>query len=125
MTQDATPQTDPARAAAVFFDGGCPVCRAEISAYRRMQGAGSVDWRDVNTAELPPGLDRELALARFHVARADGALVSGFRAFMAVWRVHPRLRLAAMVLDYPPFAWIGEAAYRVFLAVRPLWRRRR
>lgn len=123
MKQDAIPAADPASAAAVFYDGGCPVCRAEISAYQRMRGGERVDWRDVNTAPLPEGLDRETALARFHVARADGRIVSGFRAFLAVWRVHPRLRTVARVLDRAPFTWIGEGAYRVFLAVRPLWRR--
>lgn len=123
MTQEAIPPADPARAAAVFYDGACPVCRAEIAAYRRMRGADGVDWRDVNTAPLPEGLDRDAALARFHVARADGRLVSGFRAFLAVWRVHPRLGMVARLLDRAPFTWIGEGAYRLFLAVRPLWRR--
>lgn len=114
---------DPARAAAVYYDGDCPVCRAEIATYRRMRGADRVDWRDVNSAPLPEGLERETALARFHVTRTDGQVVSGFRAFLAVWRVHPRLRLVAVALDRAPFTWIGEGAYRLFLAVRPLWRR--
>jgi predicted DCC family thiol-disulfide oxidoreductase YuxK len=116
--------TDPARAATVFYDGGCPLCRAEIATYRQMQGGDSIDWQDVANGPPPPEIGREAALARFHARRADGRLVSGFRAFLAVWRANPRLAPAARLLDRAPFAWIGEGAYRVFLQVRPLWRRR-
>jgi predicted DCC family thiol-disulfide oxidoreductase YuxK len=124
MTQHATDlAADPARAAAVFYDGACPLCSAEIATYRQMRGGDSIDWQDVANGPPPDGLDRETALARFHARRADGELVSGFRAFLAVWRVHPRLAPLARLLDRPPFTWFGEAAYRIFLKVRPLWRR--
>ena len=123
MTEHPRNTADPARASAVFFDGGCPMCRAEIATYQKMTGADSIDWQDVANGPAPPEIGREAALARFHVRRADGTLVSGFRAFLAVWRVHPRLAPLARLLDRPPFTWVGEGAYRLFLAVRPLWRR--
>lgn len=122
MTDAASPR-DPARAAEAFYDGGCPLCRAEIAQYRRMAGGETVDWRDVSAAEPPDGLSRAAALARFHVRREDGGLVSGFRAFLAIWRANPRLAPLARFLDRAPFTWAGEAAYRLFLRVRPLWRR--
>jgi predicted DCC family thiol-disulfide oxidoreductase YuxK len=125
MTDDAAAlNRDPAAAAEAFFDGACPLCRAEIAQYRRMRGAETVAWRDAAAGEAPPEIGRAAALARFHVRRADGALVSGFRAFLAIWRVNPRLAPLARLLDRPPFTWAGEAAYRLFLRVRPLWRRR-
>lgn len=114
---------DPARAVEVFYDGGCPLCRAEIAAYRRMPGGETIGWRDVAAGDAPPGLSREAALARFHARAADGALVSGFRAFLAVWRANPRLAPVARVLSVPPIPWLGEGAYRLFLLIRPLWRR--
>lgn len=113
---------DPARAAEVFFDGACPLCRAEIAAYRGMAGGETIAWRDAARGEAPPEIGPEAALARFHARRADGQLVSGFRAFLAVWRTNPRLAFAARVLDRAPFTWVGEGAYRLFLVVRPLWR---
>ena len=115
--------TDPARAAAVFYDGGCPLCRAEIATYRQMKGGDSIDWQDVANGPPPPEIGREAALARFHARRADGTLVSGFRAFLAVWRANPRLAPVAKLLDRAPFTWVGEGGYRLFLKVRPLWRR--
>jgi predicted DCC family thiol-disulfide oxidoreductase YuxK len=125
MTDAARPTQDPAAAAEVFFDGACPLCRAEIAQYRRMRGGDAVAWRDASGGEAPPEIGRDAALARFHVRRADGSLVSGFRAFLAVWRVNPRLAPLARLLDRPPFTWAGEAAYRGFLLLRPLWRRPR
>ncbi|SEA95228.1 thiol-disulfide oxidoreductase DCC family protein [Rubrimonas cliftonensis] len=123
MEQDRATPNDPAAAAEVFYDGGCPLCRAEIAQYRRMRGAETIGWRDVSAGEAPAEITPELALARFHARRGDGELVSGFRAFLAVWRANPRLAPAARLLDRAPFTWAGEAAYRLFLRVRPLWRR--
>lgn len=118
---------DPAHHAAtaieVFYDGACPICRAEIAQYRRMRGAEAAQWRDVAAGDAPPEIDAGTALARFHVRRADGQLVSGFRAFLAVWRLNPRLASLARLLDRRPFTWVGEVCYRGFLLVRPLWRR--
>lgn len=124
MTHDAAAlNSDPAAAAEVFYDGACPLCRAEIAQYRRMRGGEAIAWRDAAAGDSPPEIGREAALARFHVRRADGTLVSGFRAFLAVWRGNPRLAPLARLLDRAPFTWAGEGAYRLFLRVRPLWRR--
>jgi predicted DCC family thiol-disulfide oxidoreductase YuxK len=97
MTHDA------AAAAEIYYDGACPVCRAEIAQYRRMRGADAADWRDVTTGAAPPEIGSAAVLARFHVRRRDGALVSGFRAFLAVWRLNPLLAPAARLLDRAPF----------------------
>ncbi len=123
MTNTAHEPTDPACAVEAYYDGGCPLCRAEIETYRGMRGGDAVAWRDVTSGAAPPEIDAETALARFHARRADGALVSGFRAFLAIWRVNPRLAPFARLLDRRPFTWAGEGAYRLFLAIRPLWRR--
>jgi predicted DCC family thiol-disulfide oxidoreductase YuxK len=123
LTANPDPASDPAAAAELFYDGACPLCKAEIGAYRAMEGAGRIAFRDASAGEAPPELKAEAALARFHARRADGALVSGFRAFLAVWRVNPRLAPLARALDRPPFTWAGEGAYRLFLRLRPLWRR--
>ncbi|MFO7853791.1 MAG: DUF393 domain-containing protein [Paracoccaceae bacterium] len=124
---DASAETrpaDPAAATEVFYDGACPLCRREISTYRRLEGMDRVQWRDVSDADFDvPDLDRDAALARFHARRADGALVSGAAAFLAVWRRNPRLAPLARLLDRTPLRQGLEFAYRVFLRVRPLWRR--
>lgn len=118
---DAPP--DAAAAAEVFYDGACPLCRREIAAYRGMAGMEAVAWRDLTAAgAAPPDLDREAALARFHVRRADGTLVSGARAFLAVWRRSPRLAPLARALDRRPFVALLDVGYAGFLRLRRLWR---
>ncbi len=122
MTDDRDP--DPLAATVAYFDGGCPVCRREVAAYRRMPGTAAIAWADAADPRTPlPGIERSAALARFHVRRADGRVASGAAAFLAVWRRNPRLRRLAVCLDRPPFRAGLELAYRAFLRLRRIWRR--
>lgn len=105
----------------VYFDGACPLCRAEIGHYRAQDGAENLCFVDVSRPEcvLPGGLDRGQAMVRFHVRDADGAIVSGAAAFVSVWRALPRWRWAARVASLPGITPALELGYRLFLPVRP------
>lgn len=112
----------------LYFDGGCPVCAREIAMYRRQPGADGVCWVDVSrcgSPELGPDLTREAAMARLHLRRPDGQLVSGAAAFTQLWRTLPRWAWLGRLLGSGPGLWLLEAGYRGFLRVRPLWRSRR
>ncbi len=109
----------------VFYDGGCPVCSREVQFYQGRDGAASFAWVDVARADdaaLGRGLSREAALARMHVRRADGTLVSGAAAFAEIWRGMPGLRWLGRLLAIPPFGALAELCYRLFLRARKLWR---
>jgi predicted DCC family thiol-disulfide oxidoreductase YuxK len=106
----------------VFHDGACPLCRREIGWYRRRRNDGRIDWLDISHCEddaLPEGFDRPTLLARFHVALADGRIVSGPPAFAALWERYPGLRWLARLTRVPPMPLLMEAGYRVFLRLRP------
>jgi predicted DCC family thiol-disulfide oxidoreductase YuxK len=110
----------------VYFDGGCPLCRAEIAAYRRLEGADQLRWLDLQTcttAELGDDLDRQAALKRMHVRRADGRLIDGAAAFVEIWSVLPGWARLARLARLPGVVSVMELGYRVFLVIRPLWRR--
>ena len=110
----------------VYFDGGCPVCRAEISSYQGSPGGDGICWLDVTKVsadELGPGLVPEAAIARFHVRRPDGELVSGAAAFVEVWKQLPKWRWLATMAQFPGAIRLMEYAYRLFLEIRPLWRK--
>ena len=106
----------------VFYDGACPLCRREIDFYRRRRGADVVEWCDVSQTKrtsVAPGLDRDAALARFHVQRRDGSLVSGGDAFRALWMALPVFRPFARVLGLPGLRTLVNVAYDRFLSLRP------
>jgi predicted DCC family thiol-disulfide oxidoreductase YuxK len=110
----------------VYYDGACPVCSREIAVYRRQVGAEQCVWVDASScpdAALGSGLSRRSALARFHVRRADGVLVDGMRGFAVLWRALPRFAWAGRIASIGPFPLLLDAAYRVFLRIRPLWQR--
>lgn len=106
----------------VYFDGACPLCRAEIGLYRKGDSACALRMVDVSQPDpaLPQGLDRGRAMARFHVRTADGRLLSGAAAFVEVWRQLPRWRWAARVASLPGVVPVLEIGYRLFLPVRPM-----
>lgn len=115
----------PPSALCVYYDGGCPLCRAEIAAYQRTEGGDALRWVDAHGCapdELGPGLQRPAALGRLHVRRADGQLLHGAAAFAEIWAALPRWRWLSRLARLPGAMPLLEAGYRVFLRVRPLWR---
>ena len=89
----------------VLYDGACPLCRREIGIYRGLKPLRSdspVCFADVSDAALPlpPGTTREQLLARFHVRGRDGELLSGARAFLALWAALPGWRWLARLRRY-------------------------
>ena len=108
--------------ATVYFDGGCPLCTLEIEHYASQPGSEQLDFVDVSDqeVELAPDLSLLAARKRFHVRLADGTLVSGARAFVAIWNVLPGWYWAARMARIPGGKSILEGAYRLFLPVRPM-----
>ena len=105
----------------IFFDGSCPLCRTEIEAYGRRNGAGQLRLVDVSAENvvLPQGLSRDQANARFHVLSREGRLISGAAAFIEVWNQLPSLRWAAWLSSHRGTFFMLESAYRLFLLMRP------
>lgn len=127
-----TPNLQPPRAdydtprdLTVYYDGSCPLCRREIAAYQSLPGAERLSWEDVAQAgeRVAPDLNRSDALARMYVRTADGVLVNGAHAFALMWQALPRTRWLGRLAATRPALWVLEPLYRVFLKIRPLWRK--
>ena len=87
----------------VYYDGQCPLCRAEIGHYASREGADQICFLDAADAQTDLGqdLDRATALGRFHVRKDDGKLVSGAAGFVAIWSTLPRWRWLATMARAP------------------------
>jgi len=110
----------------LYYDGGCPVCTREIGFYQRRRGAERIRWINLAQSEdreLGPDLSREAAYARLHARRPDGQLVSGARAFAALWQTLPAFRPVGRIAALPGVVHGLEWGYRGFLRLRRLWRR--
>jgi predicted DCC family thiol-disulfide oxidoreductase YuxK len=112
----------------VLYDGACPLCRREIGVYRGLQPLRSdtpVCFADVSdtASPLPQGTTREQLMARFHVRAADGQLLSGAQAFLALWATLPGWRWLTLAGRLPGAAWAMERVYRLFLRARPALQR--
>ncbi len=109
----------------VLYDGACPLCRREIGVYSGLQPNTPLCFADVSDAALPlpSGTTREQLLARFHVRRASGELLSGAQAFLALWAALPGWRWLARAGQLPGAAWAMERVYRLFLRWRPTLQR--
>ncbi len=70
----------------VYFDGSCPLCRAEIEHYRGRDSSGALRFVDVSQpgADGPEGVGRHAAMTRFHVRAGNGQVLSGAAAFVEV-----------------------------------------
>lgn len=134
MMQSNTPQDEgvgmapdgAAKRIRVFYDGSCPLCRSEIRFLGRQEGSQVFEFDDISKrsrGDVAEGLSCELAMKRMHVQKPDGEIVSGARAFLAMWGALPRYRSIARALSVPPIPAVLEAAYRVFLVVRPALQR--
>lgn len=106
----------------VYFDGSCPLCRAEIGYYRGKDRDDALCFVDLSKpgAAVPDGVTKQRAMARFHVRASDGRIVSGAAAFVAVWDRLPGWRWVARAARLPGALAVLEFGYRLFLPVRPL-----
>lgn len=106
----------------VYFDGSCPLCTFEIGHYASQTGGNHLNFVDVSQEgpDLGSDLSADAAMRRFHVRLADGRLLSGARAFVAIWNTLPRWRWAARIAQIPGVTLALEGVYRLFLPVRPV-----
>jgi demethoxyubiquinone hydroxylase (CLK1/Coq7/Cat5 family) len=115
---------NPCPALTVLYDGACPLCRREIAVYQDLQPIDprqTLKFADVSRADcpLPYGGVRSDYLARFHVQRADGQVLSGAAAFVALWAALPGWRYLALAAKAPGATPVLELIYRAFLRIRP------
>ncbi|MBF9046164.1 DUF393 domain-containing protein [Rhodobacterales bacterium LSUCC0031] len=109
----------------ILYNERCPICRAEISHYRKraeVAGAALV-FEDLNTADLGGWrLTPDQAKRRLHAALPDGHIISGIPAFAAIWAALPGMGWLARLVMLPVIRPLAGLAYNR-LAAPWLYRR--
>jgi predicted DCC family thiol-disulfide oxidoreductase YuxK len=116
----------------VFFDGGCPICSAEMHNLGLRNTAGLLRFVDIaqpGTAPIPAGPtspDHGAMMTLMHVQRADGAWVNGAAALRLVY-AGAQLRGVARLMNAPVLRQVCDWAYPLiarhrYLIPRPLVR---
>jgi predicted DCC family thiol-disulfide oxidoreductase YuxK len=97
----------------IFMDGTCSFCRwtqTMIEPYDSGSRLRFLDYNDPEVAAQAPfprvELDNEM-----HVRTPEGAWLKGFEAWLALFRVLPRLAWLGRFASMPPMRWVGPYAY--------------
>jgi uncharacterized protein (TIGR01777 family) len=107
--------------AEIYYNGECPVCRAEMSHYERLCATADPHLRFVDSMQHPDGL-ADCGLRREHLERRvylrsqQGQLLSGLPALIALWMKMPQYRRLARVLSLPVVRQVATAAYDQVIA---------
>ncbi len=109
----------------VYYNGACPVCRTEIEHYQRRaarHGAGGLGWCDVTAAPgtlADRGIDDDAVIRRLHVVDAQGKVLAGVDAFIALWDKLPGYRWLARLARVAWVRPIADIIYDRALAPAP------
>jgi len=115
----------------VYYNGACPVCRAEIEGYARLCAAQATDVRFVDSTQNPDalaaqGLRREHLEQRLYLRDAHGRIVSGIPAMLALWSRVPGQQWLVRVVNLPVIRPLAALAYdHVIAPAFTLWARAR
>lgn len=95
----------------VFYDGACPICRREISHYKKLliknQQKHDIDWIDISksTVELKKeGIKYEDAMKLIHIRDESGVHQVGIDGIFTLWEKLPYYRGLSWLLQKLPFS---------------------
>jgi predicted DCC family thiol-disulfide oxidoreductase YuxK len=100
----------------LFYDGACPLCRAEIQFLSRRNQQGLLAFVDINSEHYRPellGVSCEQALAAMYAQYEDGKLISGVEVFSAAY-TRANLKVLAWIFSRKSLRPVLNASYRFF-----------
>lgn len=110
----------------VYYNSGCPVCKAGIEGQMEKDMSCPVEWADVHSNnELASEVRGELEFVRerLHVVDEKAKLHVGFDAFLEIWRNSPSEHWKARVFGVPVIKHLCRIAYNLFAAALYKWNR--
>ena len=109
----------------IFYDGGCPLCLAEMKHLLSLDINQSIDLVDINQQgfeEKYPEINKRKADAILHGQLANGSIIVGLDVTHKAWTLVGKGHWTA-ILRWPVIRFFTDLAYLIFAKYRhPLTR---
>jgi len=100
----------------IFYDGGCPLCAAEMRHLSRRDSARKIAYEDIYAADFSarfPQIDQQAADRILHGQLADGQLIFGLDVTYQAWVLVGKRKWVA-ILRWPIIKPIADLTYLFF-----------
>jgi predicted DCC family thiol-disulfide oxidoreductase YuxK len=100
----------------IFYDGGCPLCLAEMRHLKHLDVQKNIKFIDINDNTFPsnyPEIDRASANRILHGRLKDGSIILGLDVTHRAWSLVGRGKWTA-ILRMPIFKHIADFFYHIF-----------
>ncbi len=104
----------------IFYDGGCPLCVAEMRHLDRLNSEAKIAFENIYEADFCvryPQIDLQSADHILHGQLADGAMIYGLDVTYNAWALVGRRKWVA-VLRWPLIKQCADLGYRFFAKYR-------
>lgn len=110
MTKDLT----------IFYDGGCPLCVAEMQHLHRLDLQSKLGFENIYAKDFTvrfPHIDQQQADRRLHGQAADGTMLFGLDVTYQAWALVGKRQWVA-VLRWPVVKQLADIGYLFFARYR-------
>lgn len=100
----------------VYYDGQCPLCKAEIDQLKSLNVDARLEFADLNDKDFTseyPHIDPQQAQRILHGETADGTILTGLDVTCMAWRSVGKHRWLA-ILRWPVIRHIADMSYLFF-----------
>lgn len=100
----------------IFYDGGCPLCLAEMKHLLKLDQHNKIDLVDINQADFQtkhPNINRAKADQILHGQLTDGSILLGLDVTHKAWSLVGKGKWTA-ILRWPLIRPIADFAYLQF-----------
>ena len=105
----------------VFFDNNCPVCRREVSLYKKLSDKKDIKWYDVtsNNQYLKEiNKTKKECLKVLHVIDNNGNIQTAVDAFIVIWSECRYFKLMVFIFKTPYLKQLADYLYKLYANYR-------
>lgn len=104
----------------VFYDGGCPLCAAEMDHLKKLNIEANLAFENIYAADFSqrfPHIDRQAADLILHGQLQSGEIIYGLEVTYQAWALVGKRHWVA-ILRWPLFKQCADLGYRFFAKYR-------